>query len=589
MPNLQPITRKPFPASPPRRTPRRLRARRASILATGALAATICLSSHATTITVNTTNGGNITVNGNCSLAEATVAANFNVAVDTCPAGSGVDTIAFAPSIFSANPPFAATITLQQSLNLSDAGVTIEPPAGKSLIIQGSGGNGLFTVTKGNHNFRRLTLSAGTRNGGGGAIGFSSPTETVSVELDQVSAINNVGTGPGGAIGGTVGTGIVNLNIFNSSFTSNTSTSFEPGIGGGAIGFDVGSGGFLGVLVENSVFSFNDGFECNGGALSLRHTGNNGSINLDVSHSVFNNNSARSGGAFSFLNSSPSNTFFGRITDSRFSDNIGGVSATTATPGAGAIDVFGAVEPAATSSKLQLRRNSFIGNNTDNGVGAAKITFLGSELTNNLFANNSGLGNMTGGLELDYDGPGNLFTSGDAIVRANTFYQNSGNPKDMKLDMPLIGMAGAGDSDFYANVVQGTQGGNSNCVINNFPGSGYNATNLDNADCTPGLESLFLVDLQLNLTSVTHPTHTVAAIPAFGSPVIDLWPEGNCYLAGGANPDPMIQDMLGPGRRDPVTGLPPDGDGNGDQDCDAGSIEYQGLPFDDTVFANGFD
>ncbi len=49
-----------------------------------------------TTITVNTFDDG-LETNANCSLREAIRAANLNMAVDACPAGSGDDLIAHIP------------------------------------------------------------------------------------------------------------------------------------------------------------------------------------------------------------------------------------------------------------------------------------------------------------------------------------------------------------------------------------------------------------------------------------------------------------------------------------------------------------
>lgn len=54
----------------------------------------------ASTITVTTTTDDN-TVNGNCTLREAVIAANTNTAVDACPAGSGADTIILPSGTFT--------------------------------------------------------------------------------------------------------------------------------------------------------------------------------------------------------------------------------------------------------------------------------------------------------------------------------------------------------------------------------------------------------------------------------------------------------------------------------------------------------
>lgn len=117
----------------------------------------------AATITVNTTNGGGVNINGNCSLSEAIVSSNFNVPIDACASGAtGQDTIAFTSGLFSGPPTFSATIFLQQSLDISDGGIIIAPPIGRSLTIRGSGTHRLFTISGGASQFRRLTLSDGS-------------------------------------------------------------------------------------------------------------------------------------------------------------------------------------------------------------------------------------------------------------------------------------------------------------------------------------------------------------------------------------------------------------------------------------------
>src|SRR5213075_2736414 len=57
-------------------------------------------SAYAATITV-TIFTDNLTNNGDCSLREAIQAANTNMAVDACPAGSGADTIQLAAGTYS--------------------------------------------------------------------------------------------------------------------------------------------------------------------------------------------------------------------------------------------------------------------------------------------------------------------------------------------------------------------------------------------------------------------------------------------------------------------------------------------------------
>ena len=54
----------------------------------------------ATGISPDTTVDDN-TINGNCTLREAIIAANTDTAVDNCPAGSGTDTITLAAGVYT--------------------------------------------------------------------------------------------------------------------------------------------------------------------------------------------------------------------------------------------------------------------------------------------------------------------------------------------------------------------------------------------------------------------------------------------------------------------------------------------------------
>src|SRR5690349_15680223 len=82
----------------------------------------------ATTITVTTT-ADELTNNGNCSLREAIQAANRDVRVDACPAGSGADTITVP----------AGTYALTLGGRLDDAGLTGDLDISGNLTINGAG------------------------------------------------------------------------------------------------------------------------------------------------------------------------------------------------------------------------------------------------------------------------------------------------------------------------------------------------------------------------------------------------------------------------------------------------------------------
>ena len=538
------------------------------------LFAVFTATANAATITVETTDGGPLDIDGNCSLTEALVSSNFNVAIDSCTSGSsGQDTIAFDLSLFSGPPFFSASISLAQSLDITDGGVVIEPPAGRTLIIGAAGSNRLFTISGGDSLFRRLTLTGGNSTGDGGAILISAPADDASLQLENVFGNNNSADGIGGVIGGNVGDGIFNLNIFSSSFSSNTSNAsvLADGIGGGVVGIDVATSfGFLNVFIDDSMFSGNDAANAHGGAVALRTSASQGaSFGLTITNSTFNDNVANdSGGAIYLDDDRSQNGYFATIRNSLFDTNSAGR--------AGAVFAGHATVSGPNSDSLVLDRNSFVGNNAGFRAGAVEVVFIDTVVRNNLFALNTtgtaGSGNA-GALRVDHDGSaGTTVSDGGVEIRANTFYQNVGNPDEVLLDMPLIGQGAAGPSRLDANIVQGLTGTGPTCVINNGPNGSFNVSNLPFNECTVGASSVFAPDLALSLVAVTHPVHTMAAIPPPSSPAVDLWPEFNCTdVLGGS---PLDMDLLGL-RRDAMSGLPPDGDGNGSSDCDAGSIELE--------------
>lgn len=550
----------------------------------GALVASLGIAQGAT-ITVDTTDGGGVNINGNCSLAEALVSSNFNVGIDACTAGTvGGDVIAFDSSIFSGSPFFSATISLQQSLDITDGGITLEPPTGRNLIIQTGGANRLFTISGGDSVIRRVTLNGGSTAGDGGAILINSPDENSSLQLEDAFLNNNSAAGSGGAIGGLVGEGIFNLNVFSSSFSSNASNGItgSDSKGGGAIGIViVDDFGFLNVLIEDSLFLDNEATASHGGAISLFPSAlDDASFGLTLTNSIFSSNSsAESGGAIFLASESSSNGYSATIRNNSFSMN--------SADRAGAI-FAGYVAVNVPSDLLLLERNSFVANTSTNGAGAVDIRFIDTLIRNNLFALNQSESpniNDPGALHLDHDGFINdTVSDGGADIRANTFFENSGAPNDIQLEMPLISEGADGPSRFDGNIVHGLIDARDSCVITNSPRGNFNASNIADG-CAPGARSISGVDLGLMLQNVAHPVHSQAAIPLQDSPVVDFWPEIECTeKLGGA---PLESDLVGE-RRDSITGLPPDGDGDMSADCDAGSIEMaQAFSLDVSVSGTG--
>jgi len=134
-----------------------------------------------------------------CSLHDAIVAANDDVAVGDCPAGSGADTIRIVPPV---------EIDLQQPLPTIDSVVTIESADSLTRAISSSAGGlttpgRLFDIDGGVVTMRRLTLTDGDlstllRDGGAG-IRIRNGTVTLEHCVMQNNSVSSVSVG-GGAI-----------------------------------------------------------------------------------------------------------------------------------------------------------------------------------------------------------------------------------------------------------------------------------------------------------------------------------------------------------------------------------------------------
>ncbi|MCY3916343.1 MAG: right-handed parallel beta-helix repeat-containing protein [Chloroflexi bacterium] len=216
-----------------------------------------------------------ITVGGNCSLADAITAANSNKKAGGCPRRRDTDTIILTGSI-----------TLSSQLPEITSNITIN---GKGFTISGGGKHRIFWIN-GARKFRveNLTLSHGyidvdspgiEGNFGGGAIGCHLPLSQRPAVVVRNSAFrHNYALENGGAIGcveasvdvrGSIfennssGAGgaiftIRNLDVRGSSFKNNSAYT------GGAIG----STGLGKVEIRNSTFRGNKA-DSTGGAISI--------------------------------------------------------------------------------------------------------------------------------------------------------------------------------------------------------------------------------------------------------------------------------------------------------------------------------
>jgi len=103
------------------------------------LCATCIANVSGATITVDTTSDAGTTT-GNCELREAIQAAENNAAVDGCSAGSGADTILFAPALAG------QTIAYSSPLPLTSGTVTIDGK-GQAIGLQASGTSDMLILS----------------------------------------------------------------------------------------------------------------------------------------------------------------------------------------------------------------------------------------------------------------------------------------------------------------------------------------------------------------------------------------------------------------------------------------------------------
>jgi hypothetical protein len=277
--------------------------------------------SEAATITV-TTNVPSIAAEGRCSLVEAIINANDDVATHSdCPAGNGADVIQLPPK---STHVFRSTFGNYQgatALPLITSSITIEGNGGKISRATGKQLARLIAVTNsGDLTLNNLTVSGGFQYSGGGIFNAGDLTVSSSIVSGNKAiagaGIYNTATGSltiesskltknlavyGGALANTQGAITIQnseiignkagygggcfqqlgtLNIQNSSISGNRGVYF-----GGGFSIEGGT-----VTIQNSVISKNRGYVggaqyVSGGSHSIENT------------TISQNTSAESGGA----------------------------------------------------------------------------------------------------------------------------------------------------------------------------------------------------------------------------------------------------------------------------------------------------
>jgi CSLREA domain-containing protein len=279
-----------------------------------ALPLTGALAVDASSVISVTTTADEITANGACSLREAVLAANTDSAVDSCPAGSGADTIVVPAGTFT----LSIAGSFEDRARTGDLDLTADVTiAGSGSIIDANGIDRVIEVFEGS----TVALSGLTIRGGHVVLA-EDPTDlapnfygggvlnvgTLTVQSSVVTAnATDVGVNGPGSGGGIANEGV--LTVLDSSVTDNTAA--DNATGGGIFSSGVmtvkrstisgnraRAGGGLdnsgqAQLVDTTV-SFNSTVECNnclepigGGILNV--------VGISITNSTITGNSTAAG------------------------------------------------------------------------------------------------------------------------------------------------------------------------------------------------------------------------------------------------------------------------------------------------------
>ena len=193
-------------------------------------------------------------VNGNCTLREAVRAANGDVAVDACPAGTGADTIQLEAGVYPIQLTGSENAALTGDFDITDADDLTIVGAAEGTTINGLGVDRVFEVFGDGVvlTIDRVTIRGGAAPNYGGAISTvnGGTTNLMHSTLTDNSAFN------GG--GGLDLAGVATLNVSDSTISGNRATG--PAGHGGGINLDGGT-----LTLVNSTVSGNTSVTLAGG------------------------------------------------------------------------------------------------------------------------------------------------------------------------------------------------------------------------------------------------------------------------------------------------------------------------------------
>lgn len=461
-----------------------------------------------------------------CTLRLAVIAANDNAAQAGCQAGdaAGVDQIVFDPALTG------GTVTLSLGEIRVGSSVTIEAGAGsrRGIVVSGANESRIFRLDDFNAgsasqvSLRGLVLRYGFVDGGlGGAV----VNQGEHLTIENSTLVQNTAS-TGGAIHLSAG---AELNVIDSTLSSNSATEY-----GGAV--YVSDGGE--VTVRDSILTGNVAER--GGGLTI-----DGTATLD--NAIVHANTASSGGG-ARVRSNGTLTMVGGALTENHAQNGGGlyqggpaeiseaiVADNTATDYGGGIY---------SRAVLQLSRSTLSGNSAENGAALFVAGQVGEEvsLENVTLSANSSLSNSR-----PY--PSAVYAYSAISITNSTFVDNAPNG---------ITKANGVDSWSMVNTIIGGSA-EADCVDAVTP-MDTNLNNLfEDGSCAAGAIGLTTGPPLLGPLA-NNGGGTATHAPLSGSPAVDAGVNAGC---------PSL-DQTGMLR-------PIDGNADGDNECDVGSVEFVDL------------
>jgi CSLREA domain-containing protein len=317
---------------------RLLRPRDSAFLALGVLLTLLAGPSVARAATISvTTTTDNLSVNGDCSLREAIMAANTDAVVDSCGAGSGADTIILPAGPYTLSIPGGEDGNASGDLDIT-ADLTISGAGAATAIVDGGALDRVFHLLGAiTVNLSGLTIQNGSSGRGGGI--FNAGGGTLAVTNSTISGNTSTDEGGGIANGSFVaaipaGT----LNLTNSTVSGNSAKY------GGGIFHAPGAT----LTLDSSTVSGNSG-TAHGGGIVNRGT-------MSVRNSTISGNTIAFGGGIINFGTAT-------LTSSTLSGN-------TATFGAGGGGGIYADSAGSITLKNTIVANSPSGGNCTGGIGS---------------------------------------------------------------------------------------------------------------------------------------------------------------------------------------------------------------------------